>query len=426
MSQNDLVIANQTFPQTRSDLNGALQALGSLQSGASAPATTYPYMWWADTTNGVLRQRNAADSGWIIRASLSDDMVLSKSAAYTITIGDYNKTILANAAGGAFTLTLPPAASAGEGFPIFIKKTDNSANAVTIDGNGAETIDGFSSITLNNEDEAVLLHSDGVTWYIISIWKYGVGLQRTGVALAMDINGLSDIGTGTDTANDFLPLYDTSAGTIKKVSPEDLGLVSSHIELFTGNGTFIVPDGITLVYAQVQAAGGGGGGRKDGQGGANTGGTGGGAGSYSHGTIAVTPGQNITISVGSGGNAGTSSAIPTNGAAGGSSQFGTSIICAGGEGGLANSNSSSPPLLGGKGGSVTTAGNMGAIDGGTGGTSSHVSSFPNFAWGGQAQGGLAQPPDAVDIGDAPHAVAKRGNGGTGGYAGGDGWVKVSW
>jgi len=422
MSQNDLVIANQTFPQTRSDLNSALQALGSLESGASAPSTTYPYMWWADTANGVLRQRNAADSGWIIRASLSDDMVLSKSAAYTITIGDYNKTILANAAGGAFTLTLANAASAGEGFPIFIKKTDNTANKVTISG----TIDGAASITLDSEDDAVLLIGNATNYNILSITKYGVGLQRVENGLAMDINGLTDIGTGTDTANDFLVLHDASANQIKKVSPDDLGLVSGHVELFTSNDTFVVPDGITLVYAEVQAAGGGGGGRKDGQGGANTGGTGGGGGNYSHGTVAVTPGENITISIGTGGTNGTNGAVPGNGTNGGNSSFGSDIVCGGGIGGLANSNSSSPPILGGLGGQVTTVGNMGAIDGGTGGTSSHVSSAPNKAWGGQAKGGQANAADAVDLGSAPSITAQKGNGGNGGHPGGDGWVKISW
>lgn len=70
MSQNDFVVANQAFPATRSDLNSALQALASLSSGASAPPTTYPYMWWADTANTLLKMRNAADSAWITIGTL--------------------------------------------------------------------------------------------------------------------------------------------------------------------------------------------------------------------------------------------------------------------------------------------------------------------------------------------------------------------
>jgi hypothetical protein len=58
MSQNDLVIANQTFPSFRSDLNNALQALGSLNSGSSAPSTTYANMMWYDTTANILKVRS--------------------------------------------------------------------------------------------------------------------------------------------------------------------------------------------------------------------------------------------------------------------------------------------------------------------------------------------------------------------------------
>ena len=35
MSQNDFTIANQTFPNTRADINSALQALASTSSGSS-------------------------------------------------------------------------------------------------------------------------------------------------------------------------------------------------------------------------------------------------------------------------------------------------------------------------------------------------------------------------------------------------------
>lgn len=65
MSQHDLEIANQTFPATRTDLNNALQALGSLQSGGTAPATTYANMLWYDTANNILKLRNEDDDAWI-------------------------------------------------------------------------------------------------------------------------------------------------------------------------------------------------------------------------------------------------------------------------------------------------------------------------------------------------------------------------
>jgi len=65
MAQHDYVIANQSGAAFRADLNNALAAVVSQNSGAAEPSTTYAYMSWADTTNGLFKIRNAANSGWI-------------------------------------------------------------------------------------------------------------------------------------------------------------------------------------------------------------------------------------------------------------------------------------------------------------------------------------------------------------------------
>ena len=98
MSQNDLVIANQSFPATRADINSALQALGSLNSGSTAPTTTYANMLWYDTTNNTLKMRSEADDVWISvgylnqstdEFSLFDDTkVVNSSGTQTGLIGD--------------------------------------------------------------------------------------------------------------------------------------------------------------------------------------------------------------------------------------------------------------------------------------------------------------------------------------------------
>lgn len=65
MSQHDMVIDNAPGGTVRGDVNNAFAALVGQNSGATAPATTYAYMFWADTTTGKLKQRNAANSAWI-------------------------------------------------------------------------------------------------------------------------------------------------------------------------------------------------------------------------------------------------------------------------------------------------------------------------------------------------------------------------
>ncbi len=98
MSQNDLVIDNQSFPATRADINSALQALGSLNSGSSAPSTTYANMLWYDTGNNTLKMRAEANDVWIDVGYLDqsadefrifdDTQVVNSSGTQTGLIGD--------------------------------------------------------------------------------------------------------------------------------------------------------------------------------------------------------------------------------------------------------------------------------------------------------------------------------------------------
>lgn len=71
MSQHDGVLDNAAGAAFRADLNNFLLAAMSNNSGATAPSTTYAYMWWADTTTGLLKQRNAANSAWITIGTLA-------------------------------------------------------------------------------------------------------------------------------------------------------------------------------------------------------------------------------------------------------------------------------------------------------------------------------------------------------------------
>lgn len=65
MAQHDYAIANQSGAAFRTDLNNALAAIVSQNSGAVEPSTTYAYMPWADTANGLLKMRNSANSAWV-------------------------------------------------------------------------------------------------------------------------------------------------------------------------------------------------------------------------------------------------------------------------------------------------------------------------------------------------------------------------
>jgi hypothetical protein len=58
--------------------------------------------------------------------------VASVSANYAVQASDRGKLLVANANAAALEIRLPNAATIGNGFPVTVKKTDSSANAVTL------------------------------------------------------------------------------------------------------------------------------------------------------------------------------------------------------------------------------------------------------------------------------------------------------
>lgn len=116
----------------------AIRAIGT---GLSADIPTF-----GDVSSGALRSvRTITASG----AALSTDY-----------------TILVDASGGAVTVTLP-AVSASSGLFLTTKAIDISGGVVTIDGAGAETIDGATTQVISAQYDSLTIHCDGTEWWII-------------------------------------------------------------------------------------------------------------------------------------------------------------------------------------------------------------------------------------------------------------------
>lgn len=75
---------------------------------------------------------------------------------HTITIGTFFKC---DATSGAFAITLP-AAGLNESRILIIKKSDVSANAVTVTRAGSDTIDGATTFALATQYKFVMLIND--------------------------------------------------------------------------------------------------------------------------------------------------------------------------------------------------------------------------------------------------------------------------
>jgi hypothetical protein len=93
------------------------------------------------------------------------------TAAYTIT--DADNTILANATGGGFTVTLPaPSSTVGSsnvGRIYTIKKigTGDIDNPITIVSGGGANIEGGTTYMIYNDWTFITVQTDGTAWYIV-------------------------------------------------------------------------------------------------------------------------------------------------------------------------------------------------------------------------------------------------------------------
>lgn len=88
----------------------------------------------------------------------------SKTSTFTPSISE--NTFLVDATSGAVTANLPDATNLN-GREYWFKKVDASANTVTIDGFGTQTIDGSLTKVLSAQYATTHLKTDGSNWYVL-------------------------------------------------------------------------------------------------------------------------------------------------------------------------------------------------------------------------------------------------------------------
>jgi hypothetical protein len=121
MAQHDFNIANQTFPNTRIDINNAWAAIVSQSSGATAPSTTYAYQFWYDTTTDLLKIRNADNDAWISVFAFNqttDSVTLEPNASGDIVLGN---------------VTIDADQTIGAGQDNFVLTYDNTTGKVSLE-----------------------------------------------------------------------------------------------------------------------------------------------------------------------------------------------------------------------------------------------------------------------------------------------------
>ena len=113
MAQHDYNLANQTGADFRADLNNALSAIATVNSGASEPSTTFAHQLWVDTSNNVLKIRNAANSAFITTGiSITASNTFTGNVTGTVSsLSNHNTDALAEGSSNLYFTTARARAS---------------------------------------------------------------------------------------------------------------------------------------------------------------------------------------------------------------------------------------------------------------------------------------------------------------------------
>jgi hypothetical protein len=359
VATHDYVISNGSGAAVRSDINDALAAIVSQNSSASAPATTYAYMLWGDTANGLLKQRNAANNAWVTIGALgSTGWGLAPQASPSFT-GNAEFT-------GTGCIDIPSGTTAQR--PV-------SPNS------------GFIRF---NTDLVRYEGYNGTAWVVLDVTLSDStsSTSSTTAASSAAVKAVQDVAAaalpkvgGTMTGAITFAIGQTFPGA---------GAATSNYQEFTSNGTWTKPAGVTSMYVEV--IGGGSGGGSGARYVTTTGRSGGGAGAGGtmitryFATSAIT--STVAVTVGAGGTGGVAQTVDASngnsGNAGGISSFGSyldSQTATGGSGGTTASGTAG--TLGYRGVSTVNAGL-----GSAGGTSAATAGANTINGGAGGSGGV--------------------------------------
>ncbi len=170
MAQHDYNIANQSGADFRADLNNALLAIATVNSGSTEPSTTFAHQLWVDTSSSVLKIRNAADNAWIttgvsITASNTFTGNLTGNVTGNLT-GNVTGNVTGDLTGNADTATILATART-------ISLSGDVAGSASFDGSGDITISTTAQI------DSIALGTDTTGDYVQSI-SGGTGVTITG------------------------------------------------------------------------------------------------------------------------------------------------------------------------------------------------------------------------------------------------------
>lgn len=205
----------------RTELNDIVAAIVTQHSGASRPSyltgktglwmkvvsgTSHELYYFDGTDDILVGTFNLSANTFAASGQLGTfgNASLSKSANFTAVAADFGKIFLCNATSASFTANLDVTATLGASWFIIVQKTDSSANAVVIDPNSTNTINGATTLSLTAQyDSAIVIKLDATSFAaIVTKFPNYASTTASGVVeLATD----TEAQTGTDTVRAITP-----------------------------------------------------------------------------------------------------------------------------------------------------------------------------------------------------------------------------
>jgi hypothetical protein len=253
MSQHDYIISNDTGANVRSDLNNALGAIATINSGATEPSTTYAYQLWMDTSSNVLKIRNSANSAWYT-------LPISPIANNTVDIngGTIDGVTIGGSSAGAITGTNLTATTSAT-----LQHSSSTKLATTstgIDVTGTVTADGLTvdgdTVTANAQN-AVTMEFNSATG-IISADRTGGNYADLSLRTTAGSTPLERLRISYDGDISFYEDTGTTPKFFWDASAERLGIGTTsvdsgvHVESSSGaNAQIKIQTGDTTSYSQL-------------------------------------------------------------------------------------------------------------------------------------------------------------------------------